>query len=178
MLFYKKPTEVTWQALITQSELSAFSKSELTLGVNEMSFFKKIMAVSLASTFMVSVAVAGEKEVPQFVEGTVRVSAEEMIELVEKYEDLVIIDSRKKSDVAKGFIEGSVSLPNTETTGASLAANVASKATPVAFYCNGTKCGRSLKAAKIALAEGYSKVFWFRGGIQEWEAKGLPVVHP
>jgi rhodanese-related sulfurtransferase len=140
--------------------------------------FKKIIAVSLASSFMVGVAFAGKKEVPQFIEGTVRVSAEEMIELVEKYDDLVIIDARKKSDVAKGFIEGSVSIPNTETTAASLASAIPSKSTPVAFYCNGIKCGRSVKSAKIALAEGYSKIFWFRGGMQEWEAKGLPLVHP
>ena len=144
-----------------------------------MNLFKKIVAVSLASVFMANVAVASEKkEVAKFIEGTTRVSAEEMIELVEKYDDLVILDARKKSDVAKGFIEGSISLPNTETNGASLAKHVASKSTPIAIYCNGIKCGRSVKAAKIALAEGYSKVFWFRGGIQEWEAKGLPVVHP
>lgn len=143
-----------------------------------MRIFKQIIAFSLASTFLVSVAVAGKKEVPQFIEGTVRVSAEEMIELVEKHDNLVIIDSRKKSDVAKGYIEGSISLPNTETNGGSLASKVENKGTPVVFYCNGIKCGRSGKAAKIALAEGYSKIFWFRGGMQEWEAKGLPVVHP
>lgn len=138
----------------------------------------KLLAMLLATAFLSGVAFAGKKETPQFLEGTVRVSAEEMIELVEKFDDLVIVDSRKKSDVAKGFIEGAVSLPNTETNASTLAKHVATKATPVAFYCNGIKCGRSYKAAKIALAEGYSKVYWFRGGIQEWEAKGLPIVHP
>lgn len=143
-----------------------------------MSLFRKIIAVSLASTFMASVAIAGKKETPKFLEGTTRVSAEEVIELVEKYDDLVILDARKKSDVAKGFIEGSISLPNTETNADTLASHVPSKSTPIAIYCNGIKCGRSVKSAKIAMAEGYSKIFWFRGGIQEWEAKGLPVVHP
>ena len=138
----------------------------------------KLLALLLATAFFSSVAFAEKKEVPQFVDGTVRVSAEEMIELVEKFDDLVIIDSRKKSDVAKGYIEGSVSMPNTETNAASLAKHVPSKATPIAFYCNGIKCGRSMKAAKIALAEGYTNIYWFRGGIQEWEAKGLTVVHP
>jgi len=143
-----------------------------------MKLFKQIIAVSLATTFMAGIALAEKKEVPQFVEGTTRVSAAELVDLVEKYDDLVIIDSRKKSDVAKGFIEGAVSLPNTETNGASLAANVASKSTPVAFYCNGIKCGRSLKAAKIAIAEGYTNIFWFRGGIQAWEKENYPVVRP
>lgn len=138
----------------------------------------KFLTALLATAFLSGAAFAEEKEVPQFVEGTVRVSAEEMIELVEKFDNLVIIDSRKKSDVAKGFIEGAVALPNTETNAASLAQHAPDKATPLAFYCNGIKCGRSLKAAKIALAEGYSNIYWFRGGIQEWEAKGLPIVHP
>lgn len=143
-----------------------------------MNVFKKVGVALMASLFVAGFAVAGEKEVPQFIEGTVRVSAEEMIELVEKHDNLVIVDSRKKSDVAKGFIEGSISLPNTDTNADSLAKAVPSKSTPVVFYCNGIKCGRSGKAAQIALAEGYTSVYWFRGGMQEWEAKGLPVVHP
>ena len=143
-----------------------------------MNLLKTLSIGLLASSFVAGSAFAGKKEVPQFIDGTVRVSAEEMIDLVEQYDELVIIDSRKKSDVAKGFIEGSISMPNTETNPDSLAKHVASKATPVLFYCNGIKCGRSVKAAKIAIADGYSKVYWFRGGMQEWEAKGLPVVHP
>ena len=143
-----------------------------------MNLFKTLSIALIASSFIAGSAHAGKKEVAQFIDGTVRVSAEEMIDLVEQYDELVIIDSRKKSDVAKGFIEGSISLPNTETNSGSLAKHVASKSTPVLFYCNGIKCGRSVKAAKIAIAEGYSKIYWFRGGMQEWEAKGLPVVHP
>lgn len=144
-----------------------------------MKLLKTLSIALIASSFILGSAYASEKkEVVQFIEGTVRVSAEEMIDLVEQYDELVIIDSRKKSDVAKGFIEGSISLPNTQTNESALADHIASKATPVLFYCNGTKCGRSVKASKIAVAAGYSKVYWFRGGIQEWEAKGLPVVHP
>ena len=143
-----------------------------------MKLFKTLSIALIASSFIAGSAFAGKEETPPFIDGTVRVSAEEMIDLVEQYDELVIIDARKKSDVAKGFIEGSVSLPNTETTPASLAKHIASKSTPVLFYCNGSKCGRSVKAAKIAIADGYSKIYWFRGGMQEWEAKGLPVVHP
>jgi len=143
-----------------------------------MNLLKTLSIAILASSFIAGAAIAGKKEVPQFIEGTVRVSAEEMIDLVEQYDELVIIDSRKKSDVAKGFIEGSISLPNTETDIATLGKHIASKSTPILFYCNGIKCGRSLKSAKIALAAGYDKIYWFRGGMQEWEAKGLPVVHP
>ncbi len=120
---------------------------------------------------------AGETT-PEFVEGTTRVTAEEIIDLVDAKPDLVIIDARKRSDYQKGYIEGAVNLPNTETTPESLAGVIPSKSTPVLFYCNGVKCGRSVESAQKAVSAGYTQVYWFRGGIQEWEAKGLPVVKP
>jgi rhodanese-related sulfurtransferase len=143
-----------------------------------MRVLKASLLVMIAFALLSGSAFAGKKEVPPFIDGTVRVSAEELIDLVESTPNLVILDSRKKSDFQKGFIEGAVSLPNTETSGATLAKHVKSKSSPVLFYCNGIKCGRSVKAAKIAIAEGYNKIYWFRGGMEEWEAKGLPVVHP
>jgi rhodanese-related sulfurtransferase len=123
-----------------------------------------------------SLVVAEKKDVPETLEGTTKVTAEEVIELVESMDDLVVIDARKSSDREKGWIEGSVGLPNTETNAASLAKALPTKSTPVLFYCNGVKCGRSFESAKIAIAEGYSKIYWFRGGMEEWEGKGLPVV--
>lgn len=123
-----------------------------------------------------SLVVAEKKDVPESLDGTTKVTAEEVIELIENSDDLVVIDARKSSDREKGWIEGSVGLPNTDTNADSLAKVLASKATPVVFYCNGVKCGRSFDSAKIAIAEGYSKIYWFRGGMEEWEAKGLPVV--
>ena len=143
-----------------------------------MKLAKTSMFVLLGLLLLSGNVFAGKKEVPKFIDGTVKVSAEEMIELVEASPNLVILDSRKASDFQKGFIEGAISLPNTETDAGSLAKHLKSKSTPVVFYCNGIKCGRSVKAAEIALAAGYSKIYWFRGGMEEWEAKGLPVVHP
>jgi len=117
-----------------------------------------------------------KEDVPESLAGTTKVSAEKLIELLQSSPDLVVVDSRKPSDRAKGFIEGSVALPNTDTNEASLASNVKSKSTPIAFYCNGIKCGRSYAAAKIALGLGYTKIYWFRGGWDEWTQKGLPVM--
>ena len=36
------------------------------------------------------------------------------------------------------------------------------------------KCGRSAKAIVIALQCGYSNIYWFRGGFEEWLSKGYP----
>ena len=114
---------------------------------------------------------------PESIPGTTKVSAEQLIELLEQYDDLVLVDARRKQDHDAGWIEGSVSLPNTDTNPESLAKVIPSKSTPVLFYCNGPKCGRSVESCKIAVADGYTTVYWFRGGWAEWEEKGLPVAH-
>ena len=136
----------------------------------------KLLGIGLVSFLVTNTALAEKKDMPEQLDGTTRVSAEELIELVETAPDLVIIDARKFSDHAKGWIEGSISLPNTETNEASLAKHIPTKSTPVLFYCNGVKCGRSSESAKIALSLGYSKIYWFRGGMDEWETKGYPVI--
>lgn len=111
---------------------------------------------------------------PESIEGTVKVSAEEFIDLVDKIPKLVIIDSRIPGDRKQGFVEGSLSLPDVDTTCDSLAKVISKKNAPSLFYCNGVKCGRSAKAIKIALSCGYTNIYWFRGGFEEWLEKGYP----
>ena len=134
-------------------------------------FFKPIMALGLM-VFSCSMVYA---ETPDTIPGTHKVTAEGVIETLEKHSDLVIVDARKTSDRLQGYIEGSVGLPDTDTTKKSLAKVVPTKATPVLFYCNGVKCGRSVKSAKNAVAWGYKNIYWFRGGWAEWASKGMPV---
>ncbi|RXE95313.1 rhodanese-like domain-containing protein [Pseudoalteromonas sp. PS5] len=105
------------------------------------------------------------------------VNVEEFLELFDEYEELVIVDSRTKKDRSGGFVEGSLSLPDTETTPAELAKIIPSKGTPVLFYCNGVKCGRSAIAALIAEEAGYTKIFWFKGGWEAWVNNGMPVAN-
>ncbi len=51
---------------------------------------------------------------------------------------------------------------------------VPDKATPVVFYCMGSQSWHSANAAMRALRAGYTNVLWYRGGIQAWQAAGLP----
>lgn len=111
---------------------------------------------------------------PESIEGTTKVNAEEFISLVEKLPELTIIDSRIPGDRKQGYIEGSLSLPDVDTTCESLTKFISKKDAPSLFYCNGVKCGRSAKAIKVALSCGYSNIYWFRGGFEEWLAKGYP----
>lgn len=103
------------------------------------------------------------------------VNAEQTIELLER-EHPVFIDSRIRSDRLHGFIEGSVSLPDIDTTCKTLAAIIPEKSAPSLFYCNGIACGRSVKAIEVALACGYTNIYWYQDGFQDWKAKDLPYI--
>ncbi len=144
----------------------------------------KLLANRVLNIFIVSLlflgagqVLASKGETPDQIPGTTKVTAEKLISLVEAHDNLVIVDARTAQDYAGGFIEGAVSLPDTETNPESLAKVIPSKDTPVLFYCNGKKCGRSVKSCKAAVAEGYKTVYWYRGGWDDWVAKGLPVAN-
>jgi len=117
-----------------------------------------------------------KKEPPLLVTGTIKVSAEELLDVAAKMPDLLIIDARIPEDRKQGYIEGSVSLPDVDTDCVTLAKVIPKKSTPVLFYCNGVKCGRSVKSSRIAIKCGYSHVYWFRGGFEEWKAKNYPFI--
>lgn len=120
---------------------------------------------------------AGEtKDAPLLIKGTIKVTAEGLLETAEKISDLLIIDSRIHSDRRQGYIEDSISLPDIETNCKSLSKVIPRKTTPVLFYCNGVKCGRSVVSSRVALKCGYKNIYWFRGGYEEWKAKGFPSV--
>ncbi|MGM0593995.1 MAG: rhodanese-like domain-containing protein [Pseudomonadota bacterium] len=114
---------------------------------------------------------------PAQIDGATRISAEELITLAGEQPDLILIDSRISANRKHGYIDGSLSLPDTETTCESLKAHIPSLDTPAAFYCNGVKCGRSAKAIKVAVDCGYSNLYWFRGGFEEWKRKRFPYLH-
>jgi rhodanese-related sulfurtransferase len=113
---------------------------------------------------------------PEQIGGARIVNSEQLIEAVTDIPGLVLIDSRVPADRTDGFIEGSINLTDTDTSCTSLAGIAPGRATPVLFYCNGIRCGRSARAARVAVACGYSNVLWFRNGMEEWLEKEYPLV--
>lgn len=113
---------------------------------------------------------------PPDIPGATKVTAEQVIETANRYPDLIIIDARIRMDRRQGYLEGSISLPDVDTTCESLGAVLPAMDSPVLFYCNGPRCGRSAKSVKRALACGYTNIFWFRGGYEEWQNKHYPVI--
>lgn len=137
-------------------------------------------AVLFAAIGMIGFAAAvpaGDRIIsPDEIPGATTVDAEGLLDLVDIIPDIVIIDARLRQDRLQGYIEGSINLPDIKTTCASLAKSVPRKSSPVLFYCNGPKCGRSAHSSRKALACGYTRVYWFRGGFEEWQKKNYPFV--
>ena len=125
-------------------------------------------AIVLTLLLSMQPAVAEEYLSPDEIEGASTIDAEMLIEMAAKHDNLVIIDSRIHSDRRQGYIANSVSLPDIETDCSSLFRVIFRKETPVVFYCNGPKCRRSDNAVKIASECGYTDIYWFRGGFEEW----------
>jgi len=99
---------------------------------------------------------------------------------------VLIVDARNAEEYEAARIKGSVWIPYTEVSAKEVGFDPAEdrfdltklpqdKTRQVAFYCDGTPCWKSYKAATLALGNGYQNVLWFRGGIPEWKAAGLPV---
>ena len=124
-----------------------------------------------ALSLLLKTSFAEEYQSPDSIEGSTKINAEMLIQLARDHDDLVIIDSRIKSDRRQGFIAGSHSLPDTETDCLSLLSIIDKKDTATVFYCNGPKCRRSDIAVGIASECRYTNIYWFRGGFEEWKNK-------
>lgn len=130
---------------------------------------KTIILITLSVIF--SASNAEEYLSPESIDGSTRINAEALIELAREHDGLVIIDSRIQADRHQGYITGSISLPDTETSCASLIPLIHKKENAIVFYCNGPKCRRSDRAVIIARECGYKNIYWFRGGFEEWKDK-------
>jgi PQQ-dependent catabolism-associated CXXCW motif protein len=45
---------------------------------------------------------------------------------------------------------------------------------PLVFFCAGSACWESYNAVLRARAAGYTRLYWYRGGLASWNAAGLP----
>ena len=131
---------------------------------------------ALAALLSLGAVAAAQPDAPLEIPGTKTVNASQIFELVTKTPNIVIIDNRKEEDYASGHIEGAVRLIDTDVNAESLSQRIRTKDTPVLFYCNGVKCGRAAKAAEKAVQAGYTKVYYYALGMDEWNAQRLPLV--
>jgi rhodanese-related sulfurtransferase len=120
---------------------------------------------------------------PAQLPGAKRVRAAEVKELIAQR--AVMVDVRSEKEYHEGHVPGAILVPYGEKSLKDIAFDPAAdtfagidkldKKNPVIFACNGAECWKSYKAAKAAVARGFTNVYWFRGGLPEWKAEGMPV---
>ncbi len=120
---------------------------------------------------------------PASLAGVTRVSAEEVAKLMLQADKPVLVDTRSAKEYANETLPGAIlasygekSLKerdyNPQLDDLS-AIQKLDKTKPTVFFCNGPECWKSYKAAEQAQKMGFTKVFWLRGGLPEWRAKGF-----
>ncbi len=96
-----------------------------------------------------------------------------------------VIDTRVAAEYAEKTIKGAKSVPYKEKSAKDVGFDASQdqfdlsklpsdKAASIVFFCNSGECWKSYKASVVAQKAGYSKIFWFRGGMPEWSKAGLP----
>ncbi len=104
------------------------------------------------------------------------ITAEELKAMQEKSSSLLVIDSRGGKHFDGEMIKGAVNLPVKETNAESLAKLASDKKTDIVFYCTNTECPASKLAAYKVHAAGYTSLYKYPGGIEDWKSKGFPTV--
>lgn len=103
------------------------------------------------------------------------IDAEKLKEMQASEEKIVIIDSRGGKYFDGEVIEGAKQLSAGDTDEAGLEKlGVESKDTKIVFYCTNVNCPASAKAAAKAASLGYTNLYKYPGGIEDWKEKGLP----
>lgn len=97
----------------------------------------------------------------------------------------VVVDTRTEKEFKARHIPGAVLVPYHEKSLKDVGYDSAvddfsglaslDRSKPTIFHCNGAECWKSYKASKAAQARGFAKVYWFRGGMPEWERAGQQV---
>lgn len=99
--------------------------------------------------------------------------AHELTGIVDRKEDVVIVDVRFPTDFRKGHIPGAVNLPK----GKWREPKGLSKEKLNIVYCYNQTCHLAAEAAVELLAQGYP-VVEMEGGFATWEANGSPIATP
>ncbi|PFG64294.1 rhodanese-related sulfurtransferase [Thioclava sp. ES.031] len=118
--------------------------------------------------------------------GVTPVGELEMLEFL-KDPNVVVVDGRVTRDFEGGAIPGAVSIPYTQAADrlGELGCEPdfegficdGEDVKSVALYCNGPWCGQSPAAARRMIEAGFpaEKIYYYRGGMQQWRLLGLTV---
>ncbi len=99
---------------------------------------------------------------------------EELKELMDKGEELILVDCREVEEYNQGHIKGSKLIPLSNFGENSK--SLTNKKATIILQCRSGK--RSLTAAQHLNNEGYEKLYNLEGGILAWQKSGFPIETP
>ncbi len=85
-----------------------------------------------------------------------------------------VVDARTRVEFEENHIAGAINCPASQAA-ALLPKLVKDKSRQLIVYCNGPKCTKSQKAARVALSIGYRNVLEYNEGLPAWGKANLPV---
>ncbi len=117
---------------------------------------------------------------PTSLPGATVVDAAQVAQLMSQ--GVTVVDTRNEKEFKARHIPGAVFVPYHEKSLKDVAydgtqddfagLDQLDPKKPVVFHCNGAECWKSYKASRAALAKGFAKVYWYRGGMPDWEKAG------
>ena len=131
----------------------------------------KFLSVMLLLAVSISVN-AADTVSPVSVDGTTAVNATQSKDLFDK--GALFLDVRSNKDWDAGRIPDAVHIELKKKFSEASMSSEVKKDEPVVIYCNGPSCLRSSKAAAMAVAWGFTKVYYFRDGYPAWKSAGYP----
>lgn len=148
-----------------------------------MVLFKKQATKILAGAILAGLSFGAFAEnVPDSIPGTTLVDGVKLIEMLGDNENFIVIDARATDGRAKaGWIPGSVHVGFGKGFDGKVQSEKLKKvlgsdmSQPFAAFCNGVRCDRSTTAVNAAKKLGYTNIYWYRGGWDDWTANGYPV---
>jgi rhodanese-related sulfurtransferase len=110
---------------------------------------------------------------PLHVEGATTVSVDDAKWLHD--DGAIFIDTRNPRFYARRHIPGAHHLDMKDGFTLHALEAVARKDQPIVIYSSGETCARGYRGAVFAVAWGYQKVYYFRGGFVDWRDVDLPL---
>lgn len=102
------------------------------------------------------------------------ISTDQLKQFIDQNEKMVLIDARTPAEYQEAHIIGAINIPEKEFEKAKQQLP-AEKDALLVFYCNGVKCGKSKRVAKIVQPLGYTNILVYREGIPVWEEREFPL---
>ncbi len=106
--------------------------------------------------------------------GIREITYDQFMEIRNSEDKYILLDVLPLDSYKRGHIEGAIPFPS-DTINMTTAKELLSKDDNIIVYCGGFKCIASTQAAKKLSVLGYNALD-YKGGLEEWQRMGNPLV--